>query len=808
VTFNNPSSYFRENTTGVNFNATTCAGTVVPAQAGFDNSSATNTAALFPYNGCIIAPNDTLGDFEWNQPFSVMVQVDALNYARTTGATVVLASKGDISVSHSRYWELTMNMNSQHTVQFCFTVQGGGSTSYTSNPIFNTSVCTQLGPGWDYPNGYNYNIIAMWDGSGGPGRNASPATSGIFLSVNGSSNVATATTNSAYAAGALVVTGSGGTGYPNSFPLTLSSIPNATCKYLATATASGGVVNSPTGAAPASSENNGCSSNPTVIAAPYYVVVNTSPTATSTFTSTGGGTGCLISGSVTTAGVVSYTSDTNCSSAPTLNITGSGTYTVTANTGTGATFTSAMFGATLSTSTTAPLYIGGALSNGSSIGISSANSGQPGILIDEFAIFPYVLSQTQIQSLFYLTKFYQRVLKPLPSSPLHLIYSNDGCADEDNQHALQAVIALQRLGYIRLDGVEDVAGDGTSEAFYRQVLDQAGLAHISLSVPSSFVAISNSCTAANANTYNSATPQVASAYMSSKTMYRTILAANPTTPVYIMTGGGLRGIADLLTSSADSISSLTGEQLWAQNIANGAYVNGQGLGPSTTLTGANNINEDYTAAQTVMAAANNCPGGPCMPWYWYGYIPQSAGPGILYTRNSKDPFYLFAVTYGSDTRQAYDSLPVASFASYQFAGGVSIAMSGSGTGYANVTAFSNNGTGGPNCYVYGQMLSVSGVPSSIQNQTSNLGYGCTSVPTLSFISPTGTGETLTASLLDSGCQTITITSATSGTSSSSSCTGQYFRPLSFTGAPGNANILGWFLNSLIDPPPNGAPRYQ
>ncbi len=701
-----------------------------------------------------------------------------------------------------------MNMNSQHTVQFCFTVQGGGSTSYASNPIFNTSVCTQLGPGWDYPNGYNYNIIAMWDGSGGPGRSASPAVPGIFLSVNGSSNVAAASTNSAYAAGSLVVTGSGGTGYPSSFPLTLSSIPNATCKYLAIATASGGVVNSPTAAAPGSTENNGCTSNPTVIAAPYYVVVNTSPTATSTFTSTGGGTGCLISGSVTTAGVVSYTSDTNCSSAPTLNITGSGTYTVTANTGTGATFTSAMFGATLSTSTTAPLYIGGALSNGSPIGISSTNSAQAGVLIDEFAIFPYVLSQTQIQSLFYLTKFYQRLLKPLPSSPLHLILSNDGCTDEDNLHALQLAIALQRIGYIRLDGVEDVAGDGISEAVYRQMLDQAGLAHIPLAVPSSFVSLANSCTSANVNAYNAATPQVTTAYMSSKTMYRTILAANPTNPVAIMSGGGLRGIADLMGSGADSISSLTGEQLWAQNIANGALVGGQGLSPNTTITGSNNINQDYTAAQTVMAAANNCPGGPCMPWYWYGYIPQSAGPGILATRNSKDPFFLFATTYGSDTRQAYDSLPVASFASYQFAGGVSIAMSGSGTGYANVTAFSNNGTGGPNCYVYGQMLSVSGVPSSIQNQTSNLGYGCTSVPTLSFISPTGTGETLTASLLDSTCGKITVASATSLTTSSGTCTGQYFRPLSITGAPGEANILGWFLNSLIDPPPNGAPRVQ
>ena len=155
---------------------------------------------------------------------------------------------------------------------------------------------------------------------------------------------------------------------------------------------------------------------------------------------------------------------------------------------------------------------------------------------------------------------------------------------------------------------------------YRQMLDQAGLAHIPVSVPSQFGVAGGLCTAANANTYNAATPQVTTAYPTAASMYRTIFAANPTTPVYIMLAGSFRGVSDLMQSPADSISSLTGAQLVAQNAANGGAIYAQGLGANITVTGDNSL-QDWVAGQYVVSHNG------AMPIYWYGGQPQSSGPG-------------------------------------------------------------------------------------------------------------------------------------------------------------------------------------
>jgi hypothetical protein len=159
-------------------------------------------------------------------------------------------------------------------------------------------------------------------------------------------------------------------------------------------------------------------------------------------------------------------------------------------------------------------------------------------------------------------------------------------------------------------------------------------------------------------------------------------------------------------------------------------------------------------------------------------------------------------------------LPTASFVSNMFAGGVTIAIGGSGTGYAASTPFTSTG-GGPACVVTGNMLSTGGVPSSIQYLNGGtypgIGNGCTtatSPPTIVLTAPTGTGVTLTATTTASVCGTVTITASNSGSTTTSTCSKHYFLPYSVYADPGNALFLTWFLNSLIDPPPNGAPRVQ
>ncbi len=76
-------------------------------------------------------------------------------------------------------------------------------------------------------------------------------------------------------------------------------------------------------------------------------------------------------------------------------------------------------------------------------------------------------------------------------------------------------------------------------------------------------------------------------------------------------------------------------------------------------------------------------------------------------------------------------------------GAVTLAITSGGTGYAASTTFNNGGTGGANCTVQGTATATSGVITSI-SITPGYNYGCTSTPTISFVSPTGTGGSITA----------------------------------------------------------------
>jgi hypothetical protein len=729
-----------------------------------------------------------------------LLHIDRLNWARS--GTKVLLSKGNTSGNSHPFWQLYVYMNGAYA-NFCVEFNGSGGSA-APNAVQETTCTTTT---VDMLNGYNYDLVVLNDGTGQPNVN------GIQLYVNGTNGGDRyINAGGSYAFGSVTVAvGGSGTGYATSTPI-FATGGGANCTVNGTLNAVSGV---PTTVSLTYTKNFGCTSVPTLSTVPYVVTLSGSGTgyATSTaFTSTGGGTGCSITGTMTSSGgvpaSVALTTDTgSCTSAPTIVLTsptGTGAVlTATAPTGAGVTLTAALFGASMSSAATAPMYVAGYLNSAGSNG-SSAVTTDPPVLVDELAVFPAALTQAQIQSLFHQTKFYQRLLKATPARPYTLIFDNDGCGDPDNLYALAVTIGAQRIGYISLAGVVDTDGSGTSQAMYRQMLDQAGLAHIPVSVPSQFGITSGLCQAANINTYNSATPQTSTAYPSAVSMYRTVFAANPTTPVFIMLGGSFRGVSDLMQSAADGISSLTGAQLVAQNAANGGAIYAQGLYCCGSVTGDNSM-EDWVAGQYVVAHNG------AMPIYWYGGVPQSSGPGVLSTRNAKDPLFLFATTYGSDTRQAYDSLPTASFVSSVFAGGVTVAIGGSGTGYANSTAFTSTG-GGTNCVVTGTMVSVSGVPSSITYTTgggtyAGLGSGCTSAPTIVLTAPTGTGVTLTATPTMS-CGTYTITGASMGNTSSATCSQHYFLPPSFAASTGNETLLTWFLNSLIDPPPNGAPRVQ
>jgi len=807
---------YNTTTTGVSISAQcgTTNGTILNGQTGFDNSQPNNTAVSIPYNAYLYAPNDMLGDFEWNQPAWFTYQIDRLNWGRS--GTKVLLSKGNIGGgSTAKWWELYLTQFSSTIAQFCFKENGyGGSNSVSS------SICTLNSV--DNPNGLSYNIFVTWDGVGSPGSAA--------LYVNGTAAPTYFQSGPVGFGGVTVALGGSGTGYPTTTPYeNVTGSGGATCVVNGNVTSSGGV---PASVVATTYPNDyGCVSTPTLAFAPYVVALSGSGTgyaASTAFTSTGGGTGCSITGTMASSGgvpasvtVISAGALQKCTSAPTIVLTtptGTGAVlTAVAEPGSGATLTATMTGVSISTASTAPLYLAGAWSAGTSstwsasapmVG-SSSNTNEPNILMDQFAMgVGTAATASLVQSIFYQTKFYQGLLNTIPVVPYTLIYSNDGCSDPDNLAALAVAIASQRIGYVRLAGVEDTEGDGYSNGLFRQMLDQAGLAHIPLSKPSVTQGANIFCTSANLNVYNSATPQTASAYESSLTMYRTVFAANPTTPVFIMMGGSFQGFSDFMQSAADSISSLTGAQLVAQNATNGGAIYAQGLGCCGSYTSDNTLLE-WVAGQYVLAHNGS------MPIVWYGGSPQGTGPGIFETRNSKDPLYLAMLSYGSDGRQAYDSLPEASFLSSAFAGGVTIAITGSGTGYANSTAFTSTG-GGPNCVVAGTMVSSGGVPASITYPSTSyptyfgIGSGCTSAPTIVLTAPTGAGAVLTAGALYA-CGTAVITNpggVPTVTTSAGTCSNHYFANPTNATASGSVPLLTWFLNSLIDPPPNGAPRAQ
>ena len=194
---------------------------------------------------------------------------------------------------------------------------------------------------------------------------------------------------------------------------------------------------------------------------------------------------------------------------------------------------------------------------------------------------------------------------------------------------------------------------------------------------------------------------------------------------------------------------------------------------------------------------------------------MNAGPGVIATRTSNDPLYLFLNGQGTDVTPCTDCLTVESAVSSLFDFGVQVTYSG-GTGYANATPFTLSG-GGPHCQGSGIMTAASGVPNGIEfswgasavGVTSGIGSGCTSVPTVNLIGATGTGVTLTATPSPCGTFVPTLSGSTySYPFSTATCSNQYSVPGSFNTDqnPVSGAVMTWFINSLVDGPPGGTQR--
>jgi hypothetical protein len=505
------------------------------------------------------------------------------------------------------------------------------------------------------------------------------------------------------------------------------------------------------------------------------------------FTSTGGGTSCIVTGFMSASSGVPYDgnwsptgfADFGCTSAPTIILT--------SPTGSGAQITATLGGPSMDSSTY-PLMVPGYVSGGTYYGVAGTNGTQTPTYIDEFAILPGTLTQSQLQTIFYQTKFYQGIVNTPSPKPV-MVVDDDTYDDPDNEFTLEMAIGLHKAGLITLAGVVVDSNAPGSAAGWRQMLDYAGLQDVPVSVPPGYPSGDPPPTSILL-AYDASTPMTLAAYESSTTMYRRIFAEYPATPIKVVLGApNWLGFAEFMQSPADEISSLTGLQLVAQNGANGGEGYGQGYMWDTSSNAA-------------YIVANN----QTMPIVWVGGTPMNAGPGVLSTRANNDPMYLFASYIGSDVRQCYDCLMIEAAVSTLFTFGVQVTYGG-GIGYANSTPFTLSG-GGPYCQGSGFMTASGGVPNGIQfswggseaSSPSGIGSGCTSTPAVTLIGATGNGVTLTATPVP--CGRITISGGFSNYSTTS-CANQYVSPGTFNTnqSPVSGAVMTWFINSLVDPIP-------
>lgn len=371
------------------------------------------------------------------------------------------------------------------------------------------------------------------------------------------------------------------------------------------------------------------------------------------FTSTGGGSSCVVAGTMTSSGGVpasiSYSSNSGCSSIPTLVLT--------APTGTGVTLTVSLTGTSMSTSTTSPLTIAGNVSD------SIANQGTnvhnaAGIQIDEYAMYPSAPGVTSPlgYQLFADAVGWQQFIA-LTSTPMLFIHDNDGCQDVDNYWAVDIAIRLHQRGQIRLLALNNTMTVTTDAQMYRSLLDRAGLGHVPMSMSSvSFTATSGNC--ANIANFSGSVRSLAS-YPADIATLRTALVNAPNGSVAYSLGGSYASLDALLNSPADAISPLTGTQLAVAKLS-AVYIQVGYVG--STITSDNNINENFAAAQDAYTILN----ASAIPYYLTGGNGGSFGvPPTGPTRYSLSPtdpggiwLNAFFTSTGGTQRTGWDSMTV------------------------------------------------------------------------------------------------------------------------------------------------------
>jgi Concanavalin A-like lectin/glucanases superfamily len=643
-------------------------------QPGFDATNNANYSASFAYNEWSAAPNLTLGSgMEWNTPWTLIAHIDKLNWDHS--GVLTLASRGDFynSAIHNINWRLYIQQNTNNATIGQLCFSRQSPAPYT-NLLSPAFTSTQF---WCSPGNIDvmpngFNYDIVIEDNGAGGGG------NVTMSINGvveSSLINTGSTPNGFGGITAVVT-TGGTGYPTS-----------------------GI----------------------------------------TIAASGGGTYCTVTGtaSAPSGGITSVTvvGSHGCTSAPTIVLSSSS--------GSGAVITATAYPMTMS-SPLQPLLVPGYVNNAVYYGPGGSDSAMPALNVDEFAVLPGNLSFSQITNIFYTTKFYQGLLFPgllnNPNPPL-VVFGNSGCGpDVSGNQTTAMLIGAHQAGLIRLIGVTDDDGNANgsnSAGWFRQILDQAGLADVPVSIgASSRPPNLGGCPASLITAYNANTPQTPAMYETAATMYRTLFAQYPATPIYVMMTQTANGYNNFQLSAADSISPLTGMQLQAQNYANGGWVNGFEGNLATTPS-------SYTSLFNNMGASNN------LPIFFEGGSPIEAGPGILAGRLVTDPMRASSVAQGSDQSQGWTNQNVAQLLSPYFQGGVQIAYSG-GTGYASNTPFTSVG-GGQFCNVTGYMISSGGVPSStysylyssISSTYNGAGYGCSPA----VFTATGSGTNLTVSAI-------------------------------------------------------------
>lgn len=184
-------------------------GTITAHTAGYDTTSLGNFSTTFASGASLTAPNTALGNLEWSSPWSVQVQVNNLNISRSGDYFLPFLQKGTVSYN-AQGWAVGVSYNAAGT-QFCIMTSASG----TVRSVFH-DYCTEQSGGMDFPNGYNYNIVFTYAGTGNSASDYQIYVNGLPITT-----VLTIDQNNGDF-GAVGITASGGTGYADSTPLTVT----------------------------------------------------------------------------------------------------------------------------------------------------------------------------------------------------------------------------------------------------------------------------------------------------------------------------------------------------------------------------------------------------------------------------------------------------------------------------------------------------------------------------------------------------------------------------------------------------------